>query len=330
LGRVWRWPANCTFRTPKPLGSEVSVATRRRFLKLAAASGVAVYFSPKFDLLPRIVAQVPGGTLSPGAVAKFVTPLAIPAAMPLLAADATTDYFSIAVRQFAQQILPVQHRPTTVWGYGSTTDPKSFGYPSPTIEARSSRRTQVQWSNQLVDGKGRYLPHLLPVDQTLHWANPPGGLSGRDMSGNDPRGYTGPVPLVTHVHGAHTSDDSDGYPEAWFLPDATNIPQDYARTGTWYDFFRAKFSGQWGGAWDPGTATFIYPNDQRATTLWYHDHALGMTRVNVYAGPAGFYLIRGGSADLAPGILPGPAPAAGDPSGQNRMIPIAWSSANSD
>ena len=37
----------------------------------------------------------------------------------------------------------------------------------------------------------------------------------------------------------------------------------------------------------------VYRNDQPATTLWYHDHALGMTRLNVYAGPAGFWLIRG-------------------------------------
>jgi spore coat protein A, manganese oxidase len=49
-----------------------------------------------------------------------------------------------------------------------------------------------------------------------------------------------------------------------------------------------------------------------------------MTRVNVYAGPAGFYLLRGGADDLAPGILPGPAPALGDPSGTAYYeIPIA-------
>src|SRR5262249_16256938 len=72
---------------------------------------------------------------------------------------------------------------------------------------------------------------------------------------------------------------------------------------------------------NPGTlgyADFQYRNDQPATTLWYHDHSLGMTRVNVYAGPAGFWLIRGGTFDrvLRPGgtpaVLPGPAPASGD------------------
>ena len=300
------------------------MATRRRFLKLATASGIAVYATPKLGLWPALVAQVPGGTLSPGAVAKFVTPLLIPPAMPMTASDAETDYYSIGVRQLSQQILPLQHPPTTVWGYGSITDDKSFGYPSYTVETRASRRAQITWINQLVDRKGRYLPHLLPVDQTLHWANPPGGTLGRDMMGSDPRAYRGPVPLVTHVHGAHTDDESDGYPEAWFLPAATDIPSGYAQTGTWYDHFRSKFASKFGGTWEPGTSTYTYENNQRATTLWYHDHALGMTRVNVYAGPAGFYLIRGGADDLAPGVLPGPAPAAGDPPGLRYYeIPIA-------
>jgi FtsP/CotA-like multicopper oxidase with cupredoxin domain len=58
--------------------------------------------------------------------------------------------------------------------------------------------------------------------------------------------------------------------------------------------------------------------------MWYHDHTLGMTRVNVYAGPAGFYLLRGGPDDMAAGTLPGPAPALGDPPGvKYHEIPIA-------
>jgi FtsP/CotA-like multicopper oxidase with cupredoxin domain len=68
----------------------------------------------------------------------------------------------------------------------------------------------------------------------------------------------------------------------------------------------------------------MYPNDQRAATLWYHDHTLGMTRLNEYAGPACFYLVRGGSSDLPVGTLPGPAPALGDPPGMSYYeIPIA-------
>ena len=61
--------------------------------------------------------------------------------------------------------------------------------------------------------------------------------------------------------------DSDGYPEAWF----TN---GFKRTGPFFE-----------------TQVYHYPNDQQATTLWYHDHALGTTRLNVYRrARTGFYL----------------------------------------
>ena len=209
--------------------------------------------------------------------------------------------------------------------------PETFNYPAFTIEAQWNRRVSVEWRNELVDANGNYLPHLLPVDQTLHWANPPGGNKGRDRRPQfteTPGTYEGPVPIVTHVHGAHTAEDSDGYPEAWYLPNAVNIPKGYAETGTFYDYFNKKYMRKW----DPGTATFDYPNDQRATTLWYHDHTLGMTRLNVYAGPAGFYLIRGGDDDVVmedtgsdevPAVMPGPAPGVGDdPLGTYYEIPI--------
>jgi hypothetical protein len=152
--------------------------------------------------------------------------------------------------------------------------------------------------------EGDFLPHLLPVDQTLHWANPPGGIGGRDDHGTARTPYRGPVPIVTHVHGAHTTDESDGYAEAWYLPLAKNIPADFAKAGTFYETFRQQFLNEHGADWQPGSATFQYANNQPAATMWYHDHVLGMTRLNVYAGPAGFYLLRGGPFDLPPGQLP--------------------------
>jgi len=58
--------------------------------------------------------------------------------------------------------------------------------------------------------------------------------------------------------------------------------------------------------------------------MWYHDHTLGMTRLNVYAGPAGFYLLRGGPHDMQGNQLPGPAPSIGsDPFGTFYEIPLA-------
>ena len=306
--------------------------SRRKFLKIGFAGGAALFIPWRFKL-PEALAQIPGGTLDPDSVPKYQTPMLIPPAMPRAGliwdskARSFVDYYEISMKQFAQQILPTGIPATTVWGYGAVKSAKPNGLllhnaPSLTIEAIANVPTRIKWINDLVDESGNYRPHLLPVDPTLHWANPPGGLTGRDTRPtftSTPERYTGPVPMVTHVHGAvGVADDSDGYAEAWFLPDAVNIDPDFAKVGTWYDFFKGKAERSYSRVnWGPGYATFQYPNRDRASTNWYHDHTLGMTRVNVYAGPAGFYNIRGGpDGDLAVrnsrtgrlALLPGPAP----------------------
>jgi len=286
------------------------------------------------SLIPWIVpgasaAPLPGGSLDPLDIPHDATRLVIP---PVMNNDGSPDSYDIAVRQFRQQILPggiwdtlggtgYGFPATTVWSYGPAADPtpavapdpgSQFNYPAYTIETRSDNTVHVRWINDLVDEKtGRYLSHLLPIDQTLHWANPPmlciDGTFSTDCRGFIPERYLGPVPIVTHVHGSHVEGHSDGFPEAWFLPAAINIPARYARKGRLFDDSTGTNPG------NLGYADFSYRNDQPATTLWYHDHTLGMTRSNVYAGPAGFWLIRGGGFDGASGggILPGPAPVAG-------------------
>jgi spore coat protein A len=72
------------------------------------------------------------------------------------------------------------------------------------------------------------------------------------------------------VHGGHSESASDGLPEAWFTPGFTLKGKDFVK-----------------GDIEP----YHYNNDQEAATIWYHDHALGITRLNVYTGLAGFYLI---------------------------------------
>jgi len=327
--------------------------SRRNFLKLSGAGVLSLYAATKGKFTLRAQAQIPGGTLDPISVPKYQTPMLIPPAMPRAGklnqkGMKNVDYYEIAMRQFLQQILPPTDvngatlNPTTVWGYGPNPatvlgGPVIFNAPSLTIEAKYNRPVRVKWINELVDVNGKYLHHLLPVDPTLHWANPPGGKAGRDTRPTfteTPGRYTGPVPIVTHVHGAvGVGDESDGYTEAWYLPTANNIPVGYATEGTWYNFFKDKAFNKFGETWGPGFATFQYPNPDRASTNWYHDHALGMTRLNVYAGPAGFYIIRGGPSDMVldiskkkvtPAVLPGPAPAIGDLPGMTYYeIPIA-------
>lgn len=305
--------------------------TRRRFMQAGAGVGAGL-------LVWRFVggrawAQALGaGVLDASSIPKYQASLVIPPVMPRSGAlsgnrGVGVDYYRIAVRQFEQEILPAAMGlgPTTVWSYGSVDHPETLNYPALTIEAAWGTPVRVQWINGLVGPDGRFLPHLLAVDQTLHWANPPGGIGGRDGHGTAHDPYRGPVPIVTHLHGGHNDQQSDGYPEAWYLPDARDIPHGYATVGSKYQEFRALAQAELGQAWTPGSAVFQYDNDRRARTMWYHDHTLGMTRLNVYAGPAGFYLLRGGPDDAGVvGTLPGPAPALGDPPGRAYFeIPIA-------
>jgi FtsP/CotA-like multicopper oxidase with cupredoxin domain len=304
-----------------------TMISRRDLLKAGALTGASFAVLGK-TRIPWAGAAIPGGSLDPAIIPKYVTHLLVPPAMPrsAVAQGGGTDLYRIAMRQFRQQVLPPGFPTTTVWGYGATPGGVLHS-PSFTIEATVDRPVRVQWINGLTDSRGRFLPHLLPVDPTLHWANPPGGFDDRDMRPSftsTPGAYRGPVPMVTHLHGGHTREESDGYAEAWFLPNANDIPSGFATVGSYYDEFREKFADTYGMAWSPGSATFGYLNDQRASTLWFHDHSLGMTRLNVYAGPAGFFLLRGGSSDLPDGVLPGPAPRLGDaPGTRYHEIPIA-------
>ncbi|MDF0744873.1 outer spore coat copper-dependent laccase CotA, partial [Bacillus velezensis] len=96
--------------------------------------------------------------------------------------------------------------------------------------------------------------HFLPVDHTIHHSE---------------SGHQEPdVKTVVHLHGGATPPDSDGYPEAWFT-------KDFKETGPYFE-----------------REVYHYPNKQRGALLWYHDHAMAITRLNVYAGLAGMYIIR--------------------------------------
>jgi spore coat protein A len=289
--------------------------TRREALIAAAVTGAGAAIAG-----PRILAAAgaTAGQLDPNTIPQFGTQLYIPPAMPMADRTKAYDHYSLAARPFRQQILPKGFATTPVFGFGSTTDAKTFRVPAHTVEATVDRETRLTWANQLMESSGNYTSHILPVDPTLHWANPAGGTANRDRVPtftSTPGPYTGPVPIVVHLHGAHSYQDSDGYPTAWYLPLAKNLPTGYATVGSTYDQFKADAKARADVSWDAGRAQFVFANDQRATSLWYHDHSLGMTRLNVRAGLLGMYNLRGGVGDLPAGHLPGPAPHRGDRAG---------------
>mgnify|MGYP001825769307 FL=1 len=296
--------------------SSGKIITRWRSTIGAAALGALALSPVSVNAQP-----VPGGTLDPTTIPKYVTPLVIP---PVLHDDAgTVMEAEVALRQINQQVLPAGFPATPLWAYGDPANPATFNNPGFTIEVTKDTMTTVKWINELVDGNNNFLPHIIQdengvpvVDQTLHWAAPNqdclDGIPRTDCRGASDQPYLGPIPMVMHVHGAHVGPGSDGYPEAWWLPAADNIPAGYATNGT---FFESANGADTANAIGKGYALDIYPNDQPTTTLWYHDHSLGMTRLNVYAAGAGFWMIRDandGETGVVSGVLPGPAPKAGD------------------
>jgi spore coat protein A, manganese oxidase len=291
--------------------------TRRQALVaggVVAAAGAALELPLWLESRGASAAQLDATTIP-----QFVTQLYVLPAMPLSATSSGMDGYVLAARPFKQQILPKGHPATPVFGFGAINTPSSFHAPAHTIEATVNRQTRVIWANELVNSAGDYVPHVLPVDPTLHWANPGGGTAGRDSQPTftaTPGLYKGPVPLVVHMHGAHVYEESDGYPEAWYLPAAKNTPKGYVGTGTKYAAYAAEAKSRWDVTWKSGNAQYVYPNDQRAAALWFHDHTIGMTRLNVRAGLAGMYIMRGGSSDAKAGVLPGPAPKRGDKAGK--------------
>jgi len=127
-------------------------------------------------------------------------------------------------------------------------------YPGPTIEVQRGTPVNIQWESELPPA------HFLPVDHKLH---------GSSMT-------TPEVRNVVHLHGIKALPESDGYSEAWFTPGFQKVGPAFNQ----------------GPAFNNKIGVYTYPNDQPAATLWYHDHALGITRLNVLAGLAGMYLIR--------------------------------------
>jgi FtsP/CotA-like multicopper oxidase with cupredoxin domain len=191
------------------------------------------------------------------------------------------NYYEVNVTKFNQTILPPSMGlQTTVYGYGGLAKDgvtgKLIGFvrnsPGPTFEAVKGVPIKVKYINDLTE------PHMFAVDPTLMWANPNKMATPSTPFVAFPPGYDAaqsPIPISVHLHGGEVQSTSDGGPDSWFTYDG--------KQGN--EYFTADPTAA-------NSAVFVYPNSQQPATIWYHDHALGMTRLNVVGGLAGFYLIR--------------------------------------
>ncbi|HEY4394577.1 MAG TPA: multicopper oxidase domain-containing protein [Polyangia bacterium] len=191
--------------------------------------------------------------------------------------DATATV-NVNMQEFQQKVLPAAfytslpapyNAGTYLWGYN--INGAGASWPARTIEAKQNIATTAIYNNSLVN---THLQKFLTVDQTIHWADPLGTSAANNCVNGPPlaapctQPYAGPIPAVVHLHGFEVLSQYDGHPDAWWTPG-------FAHKGKAFV-----------------TNTYNYPNSQEATTLWFHDHTLGIVRLNVYSGLEGFYFIR--------------------------------------
>jgi spore coat protein A len=251
--------------------------------------------------------QVP---LPPTAIPQFVDPL------PALPIVDGTQPITLTMCEFKAHVLPTgTFAPgvapeTWVWGYIAGTECPTgteSTYLGPVVVARRGVPTAMTFVNRLgYASTSHVLAYRNSTDQTLHWADPLNKEAnacseeqmmneGQPPAGECARNYDGPIPAVVHLHGGDVPPELDGGPDAWFTSDGLYQGHGYY-----------SFPGTGGPA--SNTAVYRYPNQQEPATIWFHDHTLGATRLNVYAGLAGGYLITDPSDVSIPANLPGPIP----------------------
>jgi spore coat protein A len=217
---------------------------------------------------------------------KFVAPLpgVGPTGIPLAVANKTmynqtgaqADFYRIVMGQYRQSFHP-DLPSSRLWGYAdATTGLPKWRYVGPAIVATKGTPVRVNFIN--------LLPriHPLPVDTTI-----PGAETGQHVNRAAP-----------HLHGGFVPWPSDGGPFHWTTP-----------LGAHGSSFVRWLPNRLGLPTDD----YWYPNEQAARLMWYHDHAVGITRLNAYAGLAAPYIIIdadeirmfGPGGSILPDQLPG-------------------------
>jgi spore coat protein A len=280
--------------------------------------------------LPAQAAQSPQLPLPGSAIPQFVQPLPLltvaGGTMQTVSGD-TGLPLTVRMCEFKANVLPAGTVPgyagTWVWGYlndpnGTSTcadlidlydDGVTNGsagpldtYLGPVVLARRGTPTEIKWVNDLGStATTNVLAYKYSTDLTLHWADPlmVGGMHNmcNHMSmypafGSEcAQNYDGPVPAAVHLHGGEVPAELDGGPDAWYTSDGSAVGAGF-------------YSKGWDGATPQNYAIYRYPNNQEAAPIWFHDHTLGVTRLNVFSGLAGGYLIRDDALVLPAGLGP--------------------------
>jgi o-aminophenol oxidase len=188
---------------------------------------------------------------------KFLDPLRMP---PLLCPHPGQQAQYVTIEMCATELkLHSELPPTPLWTYAGY-------FPGPTIEVRRGQKLWVNWTNRI---DGPYPVVAVELDRPVTPVEGPfpqvGNTPGREEG--QPRLEIAGLPPwnVVHLHGARTGGGNDGLPENAVLPGNSQLAE--------------------------------YANDQQATALWYHDHAMDITRYNVTSGLVGMYLIRDAEED---------------------------------
>jgi FtsP/CotA-like multicopper oxidase with cupredoxin domain len=233
-----------------------------------------------------------------GGMHKFVDALpALPLAVPDTKTFPGSDFYVIELNQYSQK-MHTDLQPTTLRGYqqinngtdalgNNTVAPPAQSYLGPVIIAQKNRPVRVLFENRLPIGTGGNL--YIPVDVTYMGAGAP---------------YT-QNRATLHLHGGATPWISDGTPHQWTTPPGESGPARGDSTAfvpdMWFDGAGNIIPSCAGlptctvvGATNdpgPGNMTFYWTNEQGGRLMFYHDHAYGITRLNVYAGEAAGYLL---------------------------------------
>jgi FtsP/CotA-like multicopper oxidase with cupredoxin domain len=198
---------------------------------------------------------------------------------------------------------------TWVWSYldaGQVAIPQTTPIPSyigPVILATRNVPTEIKFVNNLGSAATtNVLAYKNSTDKTLHWADPfaasgfwnqcnidsmmfPGAAPSPACATN----YADSIPAAVHLHGGEVPPGLDGGPDSWFTSNGQKVGHGYYSKD---------------GLASKNYAIYRYPNTQEAAPIWFHDHTLGATRLNVYAGLAGGYLINDPAITLPVGLRP--------------------------